>query len=211
MAFQYKQVKRTQAETESDDWYVFEKKLKRIMAADLKEIENALLPESQKSENELASYFNNLKSKYKEYENYFNGFNDTQLDRGVPIRAALLLIAEKFRTFIKVGLPPVQTKNRGGISFNPTIQATASAQVNNTISITFENVIRDVDNMTNLTKSEVDEIKSKIEELEQIVNSKDHVRDKWDKAKGFLEWVSTKGFDIGMKTIPLLLKIGEGA
>ena len=63
--------------------------------------------------------------------------------------------------------------------------------------------------MGSLTDSEIDEILSKIDELENIVNSSDRKTKKWDKAKGIIKWVADKGVDVGISLLPLILKIGE--
>lgn len=63
--------------------------------------------------------------------------------------------------------------------------------------------------MTSLTDKETEEILAKITELEEIINSKDKKKTKWEKAKAVLVWLADKSLDVGMALLPLLLKIGE--
>ena len=72
----------------------------------------------------------------------------------------------------------------------------------------FSEVRNKIEEMGSLTDSEIDEILSKIDELENIVNSSDRKTKKWDKAKGIINWVATKGVDVALTVIPLLMKIG---
>ena len=41
------------------------------------------------------------------------------------------------------------------------------------------------------------------------INSTDRKTKKWDKAKGIINWIATKGVDVAMTVIPLLMKLGE--
>ncbi len=79
----------------------------------------------------------------------------------------------------------------------------------NTINLqNFSEVRNKIEEMGSLTDSEIDEILSKIDELENIVNSSDRKTKKWDKAKGIINWIATKGVDVALTVIPLLMKIG---
>lgn len=88
-----------------------------------------------------------------------------------------------------------------------------NVNVNNTneinISVTFESVRQQIEDMTSLTDQETEEILSKIADLEKIVNSKDKKKSKWENAKSILVWLADKSFDVGMALLPLLLKLGE--
>ena len=75
------------------------------------------------------------------------------------------------------------------------------------ISVTFESVKQQIEDMTSLTDEETKEIKAQIDKLEEIVNSKDKKKTKWEKAKSILIWLADKSFDVGMALLPLLLKI----
>lgn len=82
-------------------------------------------------------------------------------------------------------------------------EATSSANV----SISFEEVRKNIDSMTSLPEEEIDEIKNKIGEIEKIVNSKESKAKKWSKVKDIIKWVADKGVDVGIALLPLILKI----
>lgn len=92
-------------------------------------------------------------------------------------------------------------------------QNSVNVNVSNTnevnVSVSFETVKEQIENMTSLTDKETEEILEKIKELEQIINSKDKKKNKWEKAKSVLIWLADKSCDIGMALLPLLLKIQE--
>lgn len=82
----------------------------------------------------------------------------------------------------------------------------------NTINLqTFSEVRNKIEGMGSLTDSEIDEILSKIDDLEEIVNSSDRKTKKWDKAKEIIKWIADKGVDVAMTLIPLLMKIGTAS
>ena len=75
------------------------------------------------------------------------------------------------------------------------------------VTVSFEQVRQQIEDMTSLTDEETQEIKAKLDELEKIVYSKDKKKTKWEKAKSILIWLADKSFDVGMALLPLLLKI----
>jgi predicted nucleotidyltransferase len=79
----------------------------------------------------------------------------------------------------------------------------------NSISVntSFEDVRRNIENMSSLPDTEIEEILSKINDLEEIVNSEDRKSKKWEKAKGIIKWIADKGVDVGIALLPLLLQI----
>ena len=74
-------------------------------------------------------------------------------------------------------------------------------------TVSFEQARQQIEDMTSLTDKETEEILAKIIELEEIINSKEKKKTKWEKAKGVLVWLADKSFDVGMALLPLLLKI----
>ncbi len=75
------------------------------------------------------------------------------------------------------------------------------------VTISFEEVRRNIENMSALPDTEIEEILSKINDLEIIVSSEDRKSKKWEKAKGIIRWVADKGVDVGIALLPLLLQI----
>ena len=86
-----------------------------------------------------------------------------------------------------------------------------NVSVNNTndvnVTISFEHVRRQIEDMSSLTNQETEEILAKIDELEEIINSNDKKKSKWEKTKPVLVWLANKSFDVGIALLPLLLKI----
>lgn len=80
---------------------------------------------------------------------------------------------------------------------------------NNVRIESFLEVKHKVENMTALPDSEIEEILSKINELENIVKSNDRKSKKWSKAAEIIKWVADKGIDVGLTLLPLILKIGQ--
>ena len=79
--------------------------------------------------------------------------------------------------------------------------------INNTMNISFEDARKTINDMSSLSENEIEEIQSKINVLEEIVNSKESKSKKWSKAKDIIKWVADKGVDVGIALLPLILKI----
>ena len=75
------------------------------------------------------------------------------------------------------------------------------------VTISFDEVRKNIEDMSALTDSEIEEILLKINNLEDIVNSKDRKSKKWENAKGIITWIADKGVDVGIALLPLLLQI----
>lgn len=75
------------------------------------------------------------------------------------------------------------------------------------IDISFDQVREDIKGNTYLTEEQIEQIISKIDELEQIDEEGKTKKEKWAKAKSILSWLGDKGVDIAVKIIPLILKM----
>lgn len=75
------------------------------------------------------------------------------------------------------------------------------------VKVSFDEAKKEVENMSSLTDLEIEEVLKKIEELEQIVLSKDRRSKKWENAKGIIKWIADKGVDVGISLLPLLMQI----
>lgn len=120
------------------------------------------------------------------------------------IRHNLTLLKEKMEMFVAMGC-----KNIFGKDNKPNVQINNHNSNSNVIDInvSFEQVRESIENMTALTNSEVEEILSKIDEIEKIVQSEDRKTKKWENAKGIIKWIADKGVDVGITLLPLLLEI----
>lgn len=89
------------------------------------------------------------------------------------------------------------------------IQNTLSATQTQTINLSFEDVKRQVEDMTGLSDAETKETLDKIDEIKAIVELQEPKKSKWQKIKPILIWLADKSVDVGIALMPLILKIGE--
>ena len=146
-----------------------------------------------------------LRSKYaKIIDGFEDGLYDTFYDsHHTAKKANIETMRQKLLLFKAMGYKNVYAVSENGITVNNNNQMTA------TINLTFNEAKEKIENMTSLKDSEIEEIHEKIDELEKIINSSERKTKKWDKAKGIINWLATKGVDVAMTIIPLLLKLGE--
>lgn len=147
----------------------------------------------------------NLISKYGSIiDGFSKDLRDLFYDNdGYITKCNLETMKQKLQLFKSMGYANIYAKQDTGVTFNNTNQLTAN------INITFSEVREKIENMSALQDSEIEEILSKIEELEEIVQSSERKTKKWEKAKGIIKWVADKGVDVGISLLPLILKIGE--
>ena len=89
----------------------------------------------------------------------------------------------------------------------PMVQITNTNQNKVDINISFNDVRREIENMSALPDTEIEEILNKINELEKIVKSSERKSKKWENAKSIVKWIADKGVDVGIALLPLLLQI----
>lgn len=86
-----------------------------------------------------------------------------------------------------------------------------SVNVNNTnevnVSVSFEDVRKQIEDMTSLTNEQTQEALSKVSEIESVVNGTGSKKSKWEKVKPILIWLADKSFDVAMTILPLLIKV----
>ena len=144
------------------------------------------------------------------YGNIIDGFKDELRslfydESGEYARENIETMRQKLVLFKAMGYQNVYAESDSGITVNNTNQMTAN------INITFSEAKANVERMSALSDPEIEEILAKINELEDIVNSTERKTKKWDKAKGVINWIATKGVDVAMTIIPLLMKIGAAS
>ena len=132
---------------------------------------------------------------YPEYK-YINVYDLTDYET----KENLKLAKAKLTTF-KYGMNAISLPEASKTEIN----------INNQISvnITFDDVRSQVENMTSITEEETQELLERIDELEDIINSKDKKKTKWQKVSPILKWLADKSFDVAMVVIPLILKLQE--
>lgn len=87
----------------------------------------------------------------------------------------------------------------------PTAQVNVTTNIG--ISITFEDVRSQVEEMSSLTTEQTQEVLEKIKEIETAVKSTGSKKAKWEKVKPILKWLADKSCDVGIALLPLILKI----
>lgn len=92
---------------------------------------------------------------------------------------------------------------------NISIENNLTANQNQTMTITFEDIKKQIENMSGLSGAETKETIGKIDEIKAIVELKESKKSKWQKIKPILIWLADKSVDVGCALLPLILKIGE--
>lgn len=87
------------------------------------------------------------------------------------------------------------------------IENNLRATQSQTMTITFEDVKRQIENMTALSERETEETLEKVDEMKDIIEGDENKKTKWQKIKPILLWLADKSVDVGMTLLPLLLKI----
>lgn len=75
------------------------------------------------------------------------------------------------------------------------------------IKLDFDIIKENIKNMESLTNEETEEVLKRIKELENIYNSNDKRKNKWEKAKKVTAWLLDKSVDIAIQILPILLEI----
>lgn len=86
-------------------------------------------------------------------------------------------------------------------------QVNVNLDNNINITISFDSVRAQIEEMPSLTGEETNEIIEKVNEIEKVVKSTDSKKKKWAKVNGIIKWVADKSVDVGIALLPLLLKI----
>lgn len=90
------------------------------------------------------------------------------------------------------------------INNNPSISANASASVSVDITLSFENAIKQVEDAC-LPDAQEKEVLVKIQELKDIIDSKEYKGKRWTKIKDFFKWVAEQGIQVASIIVPLLV------
>ena len=174
---------------------------KKIIDEDIEKCEYELKSGNQQSRYTL---YSTLMSKYGKI---IDGFNDDLRSvvydsSGNNVKQNVETMRQKLYLFKAMEYKNAYAEIESGITVNNTNQMTAN------INITFSEARENIENMSALSDEDIEEILEKINELEKIVNSTERKTKKWDKAKKIISWITTKGGDVAMTIIPLLMKIG---
>lgn len=87
-----------------------------------------------------------------------------------------------------------------------------SVPVDNTliVNLSFEQAIQKIEDMPGLTEDDTQEIKGKIQDLEEISKEKISKKKKWDKVKPILKFAADKGADVAIAIMSLIMQMKLG-
>lgn len=95
--------------------------------------------------------------------------------------------------------------NDNSINIENKLNATQSQM----ITVTFEDVKKNIEEMTALSEIETKETLEKIDEIKNIIETEQSKKTKWQKIKPILVWLADKSVDVGIALLPLLMKVGS--
>ena len=98
-----------------------------------------------------------------------------------------------------------QTNHRPSTIINNTNTNNNSSNIE--IKITFEQVKEQIQKSNNFDEEEIKKLLEKINELENIVNSKEKKSNKWKKANAIMKYIIDKGIDAGIALLPFFAAI----
>lgn len=78
------------------------------------------------------------------------------------------------------------------------------------INLSFKDARKQIEEMPGLNEAETEELKAKINELEQINNEKISKKKKWEKVKPIISFVLDKGADVAITIMGLILQMKLG-
>jgi hypothetical protein len=180
--------------------------IKFYIKNDIEKCEEALKREDIKQINNLLTEFN------VSYHIYYpdlhfvgpNGFGDDSISinelRGFKRRLEIISSLDDEELFTLM-------KHQKGIDIKNNIDNKIENSVSVNIDIMFEQVNKYINENGSLDEKARAEILDKVNELKEINNSDEIKVKKWDKMKPIFIWVTTKGFDIFLKIMPLIIQI----
>lgn len=188
-------------------------KFKEMMSKDIEELGKVLSDNRDIDEKAIQQLYASLTAKYHPYVPQLgNGLYQCYEEQGFyeevsgsSLQYNLRQIYNKLLTFRSLNYPGLGAaiENRP----NTVVNINNTNENNNSISVTFDAVRESVNSMTSLPDEDIEEIQKRIDEIEEIVNSKESKSKKWSKAKDIIKWIADKGVDVGIALLPLLLKI----
>lgn len=92
------------------------------------------------------------------------------------------------------------------VTNNPTVTANATNNSIINISVGIQNAISQVHDAC-LPDAQEKEVLEKIQELKEIVDSKESKKNKWTKIKTFFKWVAEQGIQVASIIVPLLVNM----
>lgn len=151
------------------------------------------------------NYIKNIHNGVTSYETYSN--TDHLKDINLLKRKLEIFLAHiKDGSYKEITPKPGIVVNNNSINNNKNENSNVN-QLQVDFELTFNQLREEIRNNSHLSQEETDEIINKIDEIEDIAESDITKKEKWAKLRGCLGWLGTKGLDIGLKLLPIILEI----
>lgn len=186
-------------------------KFKAMMTDDIGRIKQVIENDSDYNEVEKQQIYLSMTAKYHPYVpqlgnglyRYYAEHGFYENVSGSSLMHNLQQIYNKLLTFQSLNYPGL-----GDIADNaPGTVVNITNTNTNSINVSFDSARSVVDNMTSLPDEDIQEIRKRIDEIEEIVKSPESKSKKWSQVKDIIKWIADKGVDVGITLLPLLLKI----
>lgn len=183
----------------------------QIVSADILSIDQAIATDSEEQmksvhmliDGKYIAYIPNLGQSMYGYNNQF-GF-DYEMIGKESLKHNLLLMKAKLQGYICDF--PVKSESTSPQN-NVNISVPITNEIN--INISFEEAKQKIEDMTGLTEADTEEIKSKIDDLENISKETISKKKKWEKVKPILAFALDKGADVAIAFMALIMQMKLG-
>ena len=190
-----------------------EQKRKKIVKEDIESIEKAI---ESNDESQMQSVHMVIDGKYAPYipkfgqsminysEQYGFDYNYFSVD---SLKHNLTMMQAKLEGYL-CDFPEMitSTPHQNNVSVNVPITNNNEISIN----ISFETAKQTIEDMPGLTDQETDEIKSKIDDLENISSEQISKKKKWEKVKPILKFALDKGADVAITFMGLIMQMKLG-
>lgn len=187
---------------------------KSMMNADIDLLKAAVADHdnAKTSESDKLKLYKDVTAKYHSYVphlgdglyQYTPSFGFYEDVTGDSLLHNLNQVYNKLLTFKSLSYPNLEKSTAQNV---PMVQINNSNENTVSLSVTFDNVREQIENMSALSAEDISDVLKKIDEIEDIIKSKDKKYQKWDKLKSIIKWIADKGVDVGIALLPLLLQI----
>lgn len=183
----------------------------QIVSADILSIDQAIATDSEEQmksvhmliDGKYIAYIPNLGQSMYGYNNQF-GF-DYEMIGKESLKHNLLLMKAKLQGYICDF--PVKSESTSPQN-NVNISVPITNEIN--INISFGEAKRKIEDMPGLTEADTEEIKSKIDDLENISKETISKKKKWEKVKPILAFALDKGVDVAITFMALIMQMKLG-
>lgn len=188
-----------------------EERRKKIIDNDIESIDQAIISGDAEQmklvhisiEGKYAAYIHNFGMSMYGYNEQF-GFNYELIDEE-SLKHNLTLMKARIEGYSRdFPVMSIQSAPQNNIS----VSVPVTNEIN--INITFEQAKQQIEDMPGLTDADTEEIKTKIDDLENISKEAIPKKKKWEKVKPILAFALDKGADVAIAIMSLILQMKLG-